>query len=376
MGEREYWLGFSAMPGVGPVRFALLLKHFGNAEKAWEAAGSDLVKAGLGEKLTAKFTQFRREFSVGGYAKKLREKEVSFWTLEDEGYPKLLKEIPNAPFVLYVRGSKEILNQVQNDKNKHIAVVGTRKVTNYGRDVTRMLVSELVANGFTIVSGLAIGIDSVAHEAAIEAASNAVSTIAVLGSGVDVCYPRNNLSLYEKIIDGNGFVVSEFPIGQTPTVGSFPSRNRIIAGLSLGVLVTEGAQDSGALITADYAFKNNRPVFAVPGPITSSLSKGPHKLLSKGAKIVTSGEDIVSEFGIMKNEPGRGIKGKKGIKSIKGASKEEERILGILENEELHIDEIVRRSGKTASEVGSLLSIMQVKGMVREVGGGVFSLSV
>lgn len=235
-----------------------------------------------------------------------------------------------------------------------------------------MLVAELVANGFTIVSGLAIGIDSVAHEEAVEVNGK---TIAVLGCGVDCCYPAANQRLYDQIVNGRGSIVSEFPLSATPTIGSFPSRNRIIAGLSLGVLVTEGAEDSGALITADYAFKFGRLVFAVPGPITSGLSKGPHKLIEKGAKLVTSGEDIIQGLGLRVKGKRPPSSAKGGLRRAKGETKEEEKILKILENEDLHVDEIVRRSGLSTSEIGSLLSMMMIKGMVREVGGGVFGIS-
>lgn len=350
------------------MKFGALLKRFGSAKDAWNASRSDLDKT-LGEKLAEKFDKFRMKFGIARYSKQLKEKRVSFIILSDTKYPKPLKEIPNAPFVLYCTGNIDsLLGRANLGVEPLIAVVGTRKITNYGREVTELLVRELVANGLTIVSGLAIGIDSRAADTAIEAGGQ---TIAVLGCGVDCVTPSVNKWLYDKIVAAGGAIVSEFPLGQPPTKGSFLSRNRIIAGLSLGVLVTEGAEDSGALITADYALKFNRKVFAVPGPITSSLSKGPHQLLEKGAKLVTSGQDIINELGIKINY----LRLRKDKTKIEGATKEEERILEILESEELHIDEIVRRSGFETGKVGSLLSIMEVKGQVRNVGGGVFSLS-
>lgn len=368
MDERLYWLGFSVFPGIGPRRFKTLLKRFGSAKETWKVTGPGLVKAGLGEKLVSRFEKFRREFSLEGYANKLKEKKVWFLTLDDEEYPKQLQEIPNPPFVLYVKGS--LPEQSILGVEPLIAVVGTRKITNYGREVTEFLVRDLVSAGFAIVSGLAIGIDSVAHSTAVE---NDGKTIAVLGCGVDCCTPATNQHLYNSIVDSGGLILSEFPLSQIPTKGSFPSRNRIIAGLSAGVLVTEGAEDSGSLITADYAFKFGRKVFAVPGPITSSLSRGPHKLLERGARLVTSGEDILKELQISNNKLQINTK-VQSSKKQKG-TREERRILEILENEELHIDEIVRRSGWDIAKISSLLSLMEIKGMLRDVGGGTFILA-
>lgn len=363
MEERYCWLAFSAFPGVGPVRFALLLSHFGNAKKAWDASTSDLLRINFGEVLTAKFDKFRREFSVEGYAKKLKEKEVSFLILSDEKYPKLLREIPDPPFVLYVKGKSSPTPRW--DISKSIAVVGTRKVTNYGREVTRFLVAELVSAGLTIVSGLAIGVDSVAHEAAIEAGGR---TIAVLGCGVDCCYPRVNQNLYDKIISGSGVVISEMPLSHWANKGLFPARNRIVSGLSLGTLVVEGAQDSGALITARLAAEQGREVFAVPGPITSTYSQAPSLLIKKGAKMVTNAGDILEELNI------KSTKSIKGIKSFTGTV-EEEKILSILGEDELHFDEIVRQSQMETAKIGSLLSIMEIKGIVRNVGNNNYAIA-
>ncbi|MBI1919141.1 DNA-protecting protein DprA, partial [Candidatus Microgenomates bacterium] len=258
------------------------------------------------------------------------------------------------------------------DIAKSIAVVGTRKISNYGREVTRFLVGELVNAGLTIVSGLAIGVDAAAHETTLEAGGK---TIAVLGCGVDCCNPRTNQWLYDKIISGNGVVVSEMPLGHFALKGLFPARNRIISGLSLGVLVIEGAGDSGALITARDAGEQGREVFAVPGPITSSLSVGPAELIKKGAKLVVSARDILEELDIgPRANPTSPLRFRSGLRGVQ-ATPEEEKILQVLENGELHFDEIVRKSAMETSQVGSLLSIMEIKGMVRSQGAGVFSTS-
>lgn len=423
MSERNYWLGFSNFQGIGPARFSKLLKHFGSAKNAWEAPGSPLGKL-LGEKMAGEFDRFRNEFPIEDYVGKLEEKKVWFVTLEDKEYPELLREIKNPPFVLYGKGDKELLTHTcsthsfndssepsgntqqffengasttagkfENDKSRKtvksafreephafsvcssenelsrptIAVVGTRKTTQYGREVTKLLAEELVLNGFTIVSGLALGIDAISHMVALE---NNGRTIAVLGCGVDCCSPRENYGLYNSIVKSGNCIVSEYPLGMKPTQWTFPARNRIIAGLSMAVLVTEGAEDSGALITAAYALKFNRKVFAVPGPITSTMSRGPYKLIQKGAKLVTNGQDILKELSITSTTSITGIKGRKGVK---GETKEENLILKILENEPLHFDEIVRKTGLPSSKAGSILSLMEVKGMVKSLEGGVFS---
>src|SRR3989344_2172040 len=277
MEERNYWLGFSSFPGIGPAKLKKLLDIFGSAKDAWEAAMPRLAKL-IGEEVANKFDNFRSKFSIENYVGQLIRKDVVFLISTDKEYPELLKKIKNPPFVLYCRGNVEILRSSQNDNVGRIAVVGTRRTTQYGREVTKLLTQELVENGFTIVSGLALGVDAISHMTALE---NNGKTIAVLGCGVDCCTPAENSSLYNSILKNGNCIVSEFPMGMKPTQWSFPARNRIIAGLSLGVLVTEGAEDSGSLITAEYARKFGRPVFAVPGPITSSMSKGPYKLIAK-----------------------------------------------------------------------------------------------
>ncbi len=365
MNERLYWLGFSVFPGVGPKRFRLLLNYFKSAKTAWEASALDLEPI-LGKVLTGKFNEFRKTFMLEEYYKELQAKKVSFIALVDKDYPELLEEIEDPPFVLYVKGNRKILpgaypelnRKAQNDRL--IAVVGTRKITSYGRDVTEQITKELVSAGFTIVSGLAYGVDACAHKTTIDAGGR---TIAVLGCGVDCCSPRENLSLYNRIVHADGAIISEIPLGIAPTKGSFPSRNRIIAGLSQAIIVTEGARDSGALYTADDALKIGRPVFAVPGPITSQLSKGPNSLITKGAKLLTSAEDILREFRIQSSE----LRINK--KQIKVDNKEEQEIIDLLVNEQLHFDELIRKTKIESSQLGVLLSIMEMKGILKSSGG-------
>lgn len=360
MEERLYWLGFSVFPGIGPVRFKKLLNIFGTAASAWHASVADLRKAGLGDILASKLDEFRGNFSIRDYFQKLNDSHVGFFSLRDPDYPQLLSKIKNPPFVLYVKGNHKILKQVQGDK--FIAVVGTRRITSYGLQVTEFLVRDLVEAGCVIVSGLAMGVDSRAHAATLE--SNG-KTIAVLGSGVDCCSPKANIFLYKKILDAGGAIISEFPLGQIPQRGSFPSRNRIIAGLCAGVVVTEGAGDSGSLITAEDAFSNNRKVFAIPGPITSNYSKGPNLLIAKGAIPVGNVQDILKVLAIQQRPRGR---------KIIGTTPDEQAIIMLLQNEQLHVDELIKRSKVNASRLGMILSLMEMKGWVRNLGSGIFAL--
>ena len=291
--ERNYWIAFSVFPGIGPVRFSLLLKYFGSAQAAWKSGEATLGTIHLGDKLTQEFLSFRKNFSLNEYLERLNTLNVHVLTLENPRYPKRHKEIPDAPFVLYVKAkaSNEKLNL-----DRTIAVVGTRKITTYGADVTRRITEGLVSYGFTIVSGLAYGVDAVTHQTAIEAGGK---TIAVLGCGIDIIAPPGNARLYQAIGEGGyGALVSEMPLGLRPSKGMFIARNRIISGLSMGVVVTEGAGDSGALITARNAAEQGRDVFAVPGPITSPYSQGPAQLIKKGAKLVERVEDIIEELSL------------------------------------------------------------------------------
>ncbi|MBI5452097.1 DNA-protecting protein DprA [Candidatus Gottesmanbacteria bacterium] len=369
--ERKYWLGFSAFPGIGPLRFKLLLKFFKSAELAWKADMKTLLDIGLGEKLTQKFDHFRKTFLLDDYISDIKKKDIRIVTIADKEYPFLLSQISDAPFLIYVRGDLTVLNDPPAGGQPRIGVVGTRKITGYGEEATRKITQGLVSAGVTIVSGMAYGVDAVAHKTAVDSGGK---TIAVLGCGVDIIHPRANTTLYWQIVKKYGAVISEFPIGMYADVGLFPARNRIISGLSLGIVVTEGAEDSGALITARYAAEQGREVFAVPGPITSSLSKGPLNLLKQGAKLVTDAEDILEE---LKINPKSKILISKQIQNpnFQNLNREEKIILELLQNESLHFDEIVKKSGISASQLGSLLTMMEMKKIIKDSGGGVYGIT-
>lgn len=373
--ERKYWIAFSSFIGIGPKRFSLLVKYFGSAKIAWEAPEKELREIGLGEKLTELFCLYRERFDLEKYLERMMVLGVTALTLGDDEYPSLLKEIGDAPYVLYIKTSNfknQNPNKSQILKFKMIdlfsecaiAVVGTRMVTSYGREVTEELTSGLVANGLTIVSGMARGVDGIAHKTAID--FNGM-TVAVLGSGIDIIYPPEHRGLYNEIVQ-NGAVISEFPLGYPAVPRNFPARNRIISGLSLGVLVTEAAYDSGSLITASFAGEQGREVFAVPGPITSKVSGGTSELLKKGAKLVSSISDILEELKIKEK------KANMEAKKVLQTSTEEKLIIDILSLGQLHINNIALKVRLPINKVGSLLMILEMKGMVRNYGEMVYGI--
>lgn len=364
--DLPYVIGFNVFSGIGPVRFKLLRDYFGGAKNAWDASVRDLSSTGLTEKLVQSFDRFRREFDVRAYQSKLSNLHVYALSIDDARYPTLLKEIPDAPFLLYVLGKR---TDEQINLTRTVAVVGTRQITPYGKEVTERLVTELVNSSCTIVSGLAYGVDAAAHWAAIDAGGK---TIAVLGCGIDIIAPASNAKLYRAICDGNGAIVSEVPLGVRPVKGLFPARNRIISGLSLGVIVTEGAKDSGTLITARYAAEQGREVFAVPGPITSRFSHGPSLLLKEGAKLVESAQDVLTELGL--TPVGRAVD-RDGKNAQRGTTKEEQQLLAQLGSGTMHIDEIVRGSHLTMSAVAATLTILEMKGCVKDYGDKVYGLT-
>lgn len=363
--ETRYWIGFSVFPGIGPVRFKLLLEYFGTAKSAWLATEATLRSTHLSEKIVREFIAFRREFNIDAYSALLKSKHVGVLTLQHPRYPTLLKEIPDAPFVLYVLGGK---TATPIDLNRTIGVVGTRKITSYGAEITRRLSSQLAQNGFTIVSGLAYGVDAVAHQSAIDVGGN---TIAVLGCGVDVIAPVSNTNLYGAISSGHGCIVSEMPLGHMPGKGLFPARNRIISGLSLGVLVTEGADDSGALITARNAADQGRDVFAVPGPITSAYSKGPARLLKQGAILVEDIGDIMNALGL---EMGRVLPNARSTRLLADLTDDERSIVQSIEREPHSIDEIARITHLTIASVGSTITILEIRGVIKDMGDRIYCL--
>ena len=286
--------------------------------------------------------------------------EIKTTNIKDKNYPKLLKGIKDAPEVLYYRG--EILPE-----ENCFAIVGTRRYSPYGKQVALEMAGDLTEAGLIIVSGLAPGIDTFAHTAAVERNKR---TIAVLGTGLDEksIYPQSNLKLAQRILETGGCLISEYPPGTPGSQFSFPQRNRIISGLSLGVLVVEAKEKSGALITAEWARKQRRKVFAVPGPIHSSNSKGPHKLIKQGAKLVEHANDILKELNLPQPST-------RTVPVENERSEEENLILKILKEEALYIDKIIEKTKLPASTIASTLAILEIKGKVRNLGNNVYAIS-
>jgi DNA processing protein len=286
--------------------------------------------------------------------------EIKTINIQDKNYPKLLKEIKDAPKTLYYRG------EIKFDENC-FAVVGTRRFSPYGKQVALEMAGDLAEAGLTIVSGLAPGIDTFSHQAAVERNKR---TIAVLGTGLDekTIYPQSNLKLAQKILETGGALISEYPPGTPGSKFTFPQRNRIISGLSLGVLVVEAKEGSGALITAEYASKQNRKIFAIPGPIHTLNSWGPHYLIKRGAKLVENANDILEELNL-------DVLKVKTDKTVTGESREENLILNILKENSLHIDKIIEKTKLSTPKVASTLAILEIKGKVRNLGGNVYALS-
>ncbi|GAB4422846.1 MAG: DNA-processing protein DprA [Anaerolineae bacterium] len=349
----RYWIGFSKVPGIGPVRLKNLLDYYGDIEAAWRANPAELRAIGLDRRSVENLVKVRAAVNLDAELEKLDRYRVTVITWNDPDYPRLLKTIPDPPAVLYVRGTLT----TQDDWS--LGVVGTRRATAYGKECTQLLVGEVAQNGVTIVSGLAYGIDTIAHETALRVGGR---TLAVLGSGVDVIYPAENRKLAQAITE-NGALVSEFPLGARPEAGNFPRRNRIISGLSIGVLFVEGSHKSGARITTDFALEQGREVLAVPGSILRSSGSGPNHLIQNGARLVTCGRDILEELDLTM------VAQHTEVREIIPANQAEATLLAHLSPEPVHADDLSRVTGLSAAEVSSNLTMMELKGMVRQVGG-------
>ena len=361
--ELAYWIAFSRVMGIGPVRFKLLLDFFAeDVAAAWHASRQELFAARLDQKTIDKFLQQRTTILPQKELERLEHLRISIITWKDDTYPPLLRKIEYAPPVLYLCG-----NLTDDDRRFSLGIVGTRKMTTYGRQVTEHFVSHLAKGKVTIVSGLALGIDTVAHTTALDKGGR---TIAVLASGLDTIYPSSNYTLARRIIEsGQGALLSAFPLGIRPETGNFPARNHIISGLSLGVLVTEAPPRSGALITANSALDQGREVFAVPAGIFSPGSGGVNKLIQDGAHPVTDVNDILESLNLHM------LPQQSEAQILLPANDEERTLLKLLSSDPQHIDDLTRISELPAQLVSSTLTVMELKGFVRHLGGMQYALA-
>lgn len=352
--ELACWVALNRVSGIGPATFKALLDYFaGDARTAWQADRKTLVQIGLNARVIDNLVKLRTTITPSGEMEKLERQRVRVLTWRDAAYPPLLLEITDAPPVLYLYGKLSEADRFA------LAVVGTRNSSTYGKQVTERMVTELAQSQVTIVSGLALGIDTIAHTAALDAGGR---TIAVVASGLDIIYPPTNRALAHRIVEsGQGVILSEYPLGVQPEGGNFPARNRIISGLALGVLVIEAPPKSGALITVEHALKQGREVFAVPGSILSSRSAGTNKLIQDGARPVMDVKDIVEALNLFM------IPQQIEMQAVLPDNEEEKRLLALLSHEPRHIDDLIRESDLPAMIVAATLMTMELKGMIKQV---------
>jgi DNA processing protein len=354
--ERQFWLGFNFVPGVGPVRVRQLLAHFGSLKEAWHAHQGALQEAGLDTRTRRNLIETRNKINLDVELVRLDKLGISLVTWDDHEYPQLLTDlrpVDQAPPLLYLKGS------LSETDVWSVAVVGTRAVSAYGRHATHQIASGLAANRVTIVSGLAKGVDGDAHRAALEVGCR---TIAVLPCGIDMIYPPEHRGLAARIIQ-HGALISIFPPGTPPEGKNFAPRNRVIAGLARGVLVVEAGLKSGALVTAGYALESGREVMAVPGNITAQGSSGTNQLIKEGAHTVTSAQDVLEILSIQ--HVNEFVAARREMPEL---SNDESVVLRCLDQDPLHIDEITRRCNLSSAQVSSALTLLELKGLIRSTG--------
>jgi len=363
--KNQSWLALSLVPGMGPVTCNKLVAHFGSPEKVLAASSPNLtaVASLRKESLAALSGEGRQHLEelANKEIERAAEKNIAIIPCDDPLYPALLKNIHDPPVVLYVLGAPELLTC------RGMGIVGSRAATHYGKDIAQQMAGSLSRQGFTIISGLALGIDTAAHNGALAAEGK---TIAVLGCGLDIVYPPSNHNLYKRIASA-GAVVSEYPLGTKPDSFRFPARNRIISGLSLGIVVVEAANRSGSLITASHALEQGREVFAVPGRIDSVKSAGTHTLLQQGAKLVHSINDIVEEFPANVFQQSVEEAGMEEDEQVffENLSQEEAELFEFIGVYPRTFDEIIKESGFTAQRTNEVLLLLELKGIIEPLPG-------
>ncbi len=349
----RYWLGFNKTPGIGARRLQQLIQAFGSVEAAWHAPKQDLIALGLEQRALRNLLQQRAQLDLDAELARVQAAGMRLLCWDDPDYPSYLKDIPSPPPLLFIRG------EFLPSDAFAVAIVGTRRCSAYGREGARRIAGQLAQAGVTIVSGLARGIDGVAHRAALEAGGR---TLAVLGNGLDMVYPPEHRQLAAQIMQ-QGALISEQAPGVQPEAKNFPARNRIISGLSMAVVVVEGRWSSGAVITAKQAIEQGREVFAVPGSILSANSEGPNRLIKEGATPLLDVNDILETLNLTQ------VVQQLDVLEVMPVDPVESAVLEHLSTEPQHIDEIGRKMQMAAPEVASALAMLELKGLVRQVGG-------
>jgi len=355
----QYYLAFSLFPGIGPVKFDSLIAHFGSSQAAYEASVQELSE-GIGVHLATQFAEFRKNFDFDLIQSELEHDKITLLSREHPLFPPRILEISDPPICLYVKG--DVSSYDWDDF--YFAVVGTRNPSEYGKQVTKKLSREMVEAGAVIVSGLAMGVDALAHWEAVKLKKK---TVAFLGCGVNIIYPSINTALYHQIITYGGLIISEFPPNKRTAKGHFVARNRLISGVSKGVLVAEGLINSGSLITARYALAQGKDVFAPPAPITSDLSRAPNLLIQEGAKMVTNVQDILDEYNVE-------LKGHKMKDFSEVLTGEERSIYQVLAQEAFTADELSRTASIPMFQLLSLLSSMELSGSIERNASGKYQV--
>ncbi|HTS17236.1 MAG TPA: DNA-processing protein DprA [Verrucomicrobiae bacterium] len=366
--SREAYIALNMVDGVGPIRVRALLERFREPQAILSATKSELMQVeGVGEEVARSITGWREKVDLDAELQRIEKAGVKVVTREDADYPKNLREIYDPPIVLYAKGAFAERDALS------IGIVGSRRTTLYGQDMARKLAYQLGRVGVTVVSGLARGIDSAAHQGTLQAKGR---TVAVIGCGIDIVYPAENDKLAQEIVEKGGAVVTEFPFGVKPDKQNFPMRNRIISGWSLGVVVVEANLKSGALITAGQAAEQGRQVFAVPGRADSILSRGTNKLIKDGAKLTEDAEDVLSEFEyLLPKRATESVEAEPegpGTKPALRLSELEEKVMAQVGRDETAIDEIIRASGLTTACVSATLLALEMKRLVRQLPGKLY----
>lgn len=352
--HQQFWLGLHLIPKFGIAKLSKLLTHVGSAEALWREKESSIMRLDLPPALLRQFCEARRKIDVTREMDRVAHAGASLITLEDETYPRLLRSLPDRPILLYVQGAAALGNE------SAVAVVGTRKASRYGRDVAFQLSRQLARQGLTIISGMAHGIDAAAHRGALDAGGK---TIAVVATGIDRVYPRENTELAADIA-ASGAIITEMPLGSAPLGKNFPQRNRIISGLSLGVLVAEAPIKSGALNTVSHAIDQGRDVFAVPHNIFSLPGRGGNILIQEGAKLVASVEDMLEELQVSHLN----VETRSRAQEIQPANEAEDAVMQQLSADPVHVDYIVRQTELPTATVTSTLTMLELKGLAESAG--------
>ena len=402
MSDLKYWIAFDRVRYLGTVRFRALEGFFGSLEEAWRSPSMHFRTAGLDRRTVRNIEEARQKIDPDEELEKLQEAGVSAFNWNDDGYPPLLTQIPDPPPLIYVKGA------INPEDQRSIAIVGTRKATHYGKDASQVLAADLARAGITIVSGLARGIDTIAHRATLDANGR---TLAVMASGVDWIYPRENKRLSEEIVEAGGALISEHPLGVRPDPRQFPRRNRLMSGMTLGTLIVEAGKGSGAIWTVRHALEQDREVFCIPGSIFSQASTGPNELIQQGAKLVSNYQDILQELNLnsIYSMPVRAIGAPPQRKAIPARvptnqmpmsrtptretapapvsnpapapsiaepapasaalDNNEKTLLAQISHEPIHIDVICRGANLPAHVVSSALTIMELNGLVKQIPG-------